>query len=177
MSLVGRAARNHPNMSTSHDVDDRATVRELFDPLHARFQFTVDAAAARHNTKLPRFWDIKDDGLLQDWNDERVWCNPPYSSIAPWVEKALASSGLTVLLLPANRTEQGWWQDLIEPNRDRGGRLTVEFIRGRQRFLAAGQTIIGANERPPFGVCLAVVEPGPPIVKQQSLFTGDDHGL
>ena len=91
---------------------------------------------------------------------ERVWCNPPYSSIEPWVRKAWAEHGVAeciVMLLPANRTEQTWWRDLVEPYRDRvGSPLRTEFIPGRLRFLKPGATTIGANERPPFGCCLLI---------------------
>lgn len=59
------------------------------------------------------------------------------------------------MLLPANRTEQGWWQDHVEPFR-RAGQVSVEFLRGRQRFIAPGADGIGPNERPPFGVCLLI---------------------
>src|SRR4051794_8806538 len=87
-------------------VDDRETTPEVFDPLHARFRFSIDVAAAPHNAKLPRFYTIEDDGLEQPWTGERVWCNPPYSSIEPWCEKAWTSHAeLVVMLLPANRTE------------------------------------------------------------------------
>lgn len=62
-----------------------------------------------------------------------------------------------VLLLPANRTEQRWWQDGIEPFRDRPhGPLRTEFIRGRTRFIAAGDTEIKPNARPPFGCVLCI---------------------
>jgi hypothetical protein len=92
-----------------------------------------------------------------------VWCNPPYSNIRPWVEKAWAEwlhgdVPLVVMLLPANRTEQGWWQDLVEPWRDRDGAPSVEFLRGRTRFIAPGADGIGPNERPPFGCCLLIWE-------------------
>lgn len=156
MSLVGRAARNHPQQRTRDVIDDRATVPEVFDPLDERFGFTIDVAAAEHNTKCPRFYDRDADGLTQPWDGERVWCNPPYSNIRPWVAKAWASDALIVMLLPANRTEQRWWQDLIEPYRDRGLGLTVEFLPGRLRFLAPGHLRVGPNERPPFGCCLAI---------------------
>lgn len=59
------------------------------------------------------------------------------------------------MLLPANRTEQGWWQRHIEPYR-RAGSLEVEFLKGRMRFLKPGQTEIKPNERPPFGCCLVI---------------------
>jgi hypothetical protein len=102
------------------EVDNLATTPEVFDPLHKRFRFTLDVAALPHNAKLPRFYTPDDDGLEQSWAGERVWCNPPYSSIEPWVQKAWNSGArLVVMLVPANRTEQGWWQRLVEPYRDR----------------------------------------------------------
>ena len=161
MSLVGFKAQNHEqqvliNGPRSH-VDDRGTTAEVFDPLHERFAFTIDVAAASHNAKLPRFYDIDQDGLAQSWAGERVWCNPPYSAIEPWCEKAWASrADLVVMLLPANRTEQGWWQRQIEPRRDQPGGVRVEFLPGRLRFLKPGQKHIGPNERPPFGCCIAI---------------------
>jgi phage N-6-adenine-methyltransferase len=160
MSLVGFKAQNHEQQvlvrgPRSH-VDDRATTPEDFAPWHERFRFTIDAAAAPHNAKLPRFWTIADDGLAQDWTGERVYCNPPYSSIEPWCEKAHRSGAeLVVMLLPANRTEQGWWQRQIEPQR-RASTVTVEFLPGRLRFLKPGQKHIAPNERPPFGCCLVI---------------------
>ena len=156
MSLVGFAARNHPQQKRNEAVDDRETTPEVFAELHARFRFTLDAAASAHNAKLPRFYSIEDDGLAQSWQGERVWCNPPYSDIAPWVAKAAVSGAeLVVMLLPANRTEQAWWQDHIEPGR-RAGSIEVEFLRGRMRFIAANDTQIRPNQRPPFGVCLVI---------------------
>jgi hypothetical protein len=102
------------------------------------------------------------DGLAQSWAGERVWCNPPYSSIEPWVEKAREEvnrpgtpAELVVMLLPANRTEQGWWQRHIEPER-RSHTLDVEFLPGRMRFIAHDAEAIKPNERPPFGVCLVI---------------------
>ena len=62
-----------------------------------------------------------------------------------------------VMLLPANRTEQKWWQTQVEPFRDRAGSgLRVEFLPGRMRFIKAGKLDVGPNERPPFGVCLLI---------------------
>ena len=141
------------------DVDDRATPPELFGPLDRRFGFTLDAAAASHNAKCERFYSIDDDGLRQSWAGEVVWCNPPYSGIRPWVEKAwleAPTARAIVMILPANRTEQGWWQELVEPFRDNGGAFTVEFLAGRQRFIQPGRDRVGPNERPPFGVCLLI---------------------
>ncbi len=164
MSLTRFAAKNHPQQVAAHgpkeEIDDRATHPELFGQLHRRFTFTVDVAAAPHNTKLPRYFTRDQDGLSQSWAGETVWCNPPYSDIQPWVAKAWTEAPLAgdiVMLVPANRTEQRWWHDLVEPYRDRAGSpLTVEFLPGRIRFLKRGQTVIGPNERPPFGCCLLI---------------------
>lgn len=164
MSLVGFKAQNHPQQvlvrSSQARVDDRGTTPEIFEPLHQRFGFTLDVAAAEHNAKLARYYTIDDDGLTRPWAGERVWCNPPYSAIEPWVAKAhTAAAELVVMLLPANRTEQGWWQRGVEPHR-RAGTLEVEFLPGRLRFLRAGQKHIGPNERPPFGCCLVIWSSG-----------------
>lgn len=164
MTLIGFRSANHPQQrekrGTAQDVDDRATHPSLFDPLHQRFGFTLDVAASARNTKCPRYFDRATNGLLQPWAGETVWCNPPYSAIAPWVRKAWDEHGTAdtiVMLLPANRTEQGWWMDLVEPYRDQpGSPLTVEFLRGRLRFIRADRDEIGPNERPPFGCCLLI---------------------
>lgn len=166
MSLVRFHARNHRQQTLiggpNHAVDDRATTPEVFDPLNERYAFSIDVAAAAHNTKVGRFYSIDDDGLQQSWAGERVWCNPPYSNIGPWVAKAweeFEQAQVIVMLLPANRTEQGWWQEMVEPFRDRpGSPLRVEFLRGRLRFIAAGKSEVGPNERPPFGCCLLIWE-------------------
>jgi phage N-6-adenine-methyltransferase len=165
VSLVGFKARNHRQQvgrrGPNPKVDDRATAPEDFDPLNERFLFTLDACAQAHNAKLPRYFTPEQDGLIQSWAHERVWCNPPYSDIRPWVAKAHyeilhGDAELVVMLLPANRTEQGWWQDLIEPWRDHEGGPRVEFLPGRMRFIAHDADGIRPNERPPFGCCLII---------------------
>jgi phage N-6-adenine-methyltransferase len=161
MSLVGFKAQNHIQQvlvnGPRNDVDDRGTTPEVFGPLHERFGFTVDVAAAPHNAKCERFYSIEQDGLAQDWAGERVWCNPPYSDIAPWVVKANGSSAaLVVMILPANRTEQRWWQEHVEPHRDKPDGIRCEFLPGRIRFIKPGQKHVGPNERPPFGCCLLI---------------------
>lgn len=170
MSVVGYKARNHPQQvdvrGARSDVDDRATPPEVFGPLQQRFGFTVDAAASAANAKLERFWTEADDGLAQSWAGERVYANPPYSypNLPAWVAKAWlewkdGAPDLIVMLVPANRTEQGFWQEYVEPYRDMpGSDLHVEFLPGRMRFLAPGQTGVGPDERPPFGCCLLIWE-------------------
>lgn len=164
MSLVGFSAKNHPQQTryagSKRHVDDRALPQEVFDLLIQReFQLSIDVAASEKNAKLPRFWTESDDALGKSWAKERVYCNPPYSAIAPWISKAWDEVGseIIVMLLPANRTEQKWWQNGIEPMRDKpGSPLRTQFLPGRLRFLKPGQQVVGPNERPPFGCVLCI---------------------
>lgn len=138
--------------------DDRALTPEDFATLNEEFRFTVDAAASSENAKLPKFFSIENSGLFNSWAGERVYCNPPYSEIYPWIDKAWreVDAPLVVLLIPANRTEQIWWQKGVEPFRDRGDVLTTRFLPGRIRFLKRGALKIDPNERPPFGCVLCI---------------------
>jgi phage N-6-adenine-methyltransferase len=178
MSIAGFKSANHPQQTAKRgardDVDDRGTEPEFFAKVSERFGgFTLDVAAAPHNAKCDTYFTAEDDGLSQSWVGERVWCNPPYSNIRPWVEKAWDESSwwthpngilakrsgapLIVMLLPANRVEQAWWQDLVEPYRDRpGSPLRVEFLRGRMRFHRPNWTPSPKGDRPPFGCCLLI---------------------
>lgn len=177
MSLVGFKGQNHPQQvgvrGAKDQVDDRGTPPELFAELSERFGgFTLDAAAAPHNAKCERFFSIEDDGLEQRWTG-RVWCNPPFSNLAAWLQKAWVAWAdphveLIVMLVPANRTEQAWWQNWVEPHRDRpGSHMRVEFLRGRLRFIRPGRSQVGPNERPPFGCCL--------LIWQRLASTGSEH--
>lgn len=122
--------------------------------------FTLDVAACEAAHCAPEWFGIETNGLLQMWSGN-VWCNPPFSSIDAWVEKAWSewrareARGLRSIsmLLPATRTEQPWWQRLVERYRDRGGALSVHFLPGRPRFRRPGSAELGA---PPFGCVLLV---------------------
>lgn len=123
----------------------------LFQALHAEFGFTVDAASFHHNAKLPRHWTIVEDGLSQDWNRERVFCNPPYGKgIGAWVEKAARSTSLAVLVVPV-RTECHWWCDwAVRANE-------IRFARGRVHFkLDDGRGGNQRGSRPVFATAVLV---------------------
>lgn len=159
MSFV---ARNRPQQTALRgpilDVDDRRTPPDLLAEarcLTAAPRFDVDVAATADNT-VTGFFLV--DGLAEDWWGN-VWCNPPFSDVRRWVERAWSqwtSGNLHVdsitMLLPANLTEQGWWQDLIEPYRDR--EIAVHFLRGRRRFDRPRWEKPAKGDRPPFGICI-----------------------
>lgn len=169
MSMAGFKASNHPQQTAKRGaddgVDDMGTPQDKFDEWSERFGgFTLDVAAAPHNAKCQDYITREDDGLRMPW-EGRVWCNPPYSDCGAWVRRAWDAwegdgCDLIVMLLPANRVEQAWWQDEVEPHRDRpGGPLHVEFLRGRMRFHRPGWTKPDKGDRPPFGNCLLIWGP------------------
>jgi phage N-6-adenine-methyltransferase len=166
MAISGFKATNHPQQTAKRgavdDVDDRGTDPDFVAALEVRFgEFDLDVAASPHNAKAPDFYTRADDGLGRSWYG-RVWCNPPYSDCGAWVRKAWSEwrssrPELIAMLLPANRVEQGWWQEHVEPYRDRpGSPLRVEFLRGRMRFERPDWTPGPKGDRPPFGCCLLI---------------------
>ncbi|EHI0030711.1 hypothetical protein J3Z89_002034 [Escherichia coli] len=54
--------------------DDWRTPYRLFHNLHREYSFSLDGAATKHDTLLPRFTD---DIHNQSWVGEKVFCNPP----------------------------------------------------------------------------------------------------
>lgn len=168
--IAGFQAANHP-LQVARDgavdhVDDRATPPEDFGPWAERFRFSIDVAAAPHNAKCERFYTREDDGLHKSWSGERVWCNPPFSDLGAWVGKAwhewfdacgAPGAELIVMLVPANRAEQGWWQEHVEPHRDRpGSPLRTEFLPGRIRFQFPPHIEPPKHNRPLFGCVLLI---------------------
>lgn len=113
--------------------DEWETPQDLFNELDAEFHFTLDVAASDENHKCARYFTKDQDGLLQDWSGEIVWCNPPYGKgvIEKWVEKAYRScreDGTIVVLLIPSRTDVGYFHRFILY------RSEIRFIRGRLKY-------------------------------------------
>ncbi|ENC8691854.1 DNA methylase [Escherichia coli] len=81
----------------------------LFKNLHREFIFSLDGAATKHDTLLPRFTD---DIHNQSWDGERVFCNPPYSDIPSFLLKA-AEADLAVFLIPYRPHTTYWLKHLF----------------------------------------------------------------
>ncbi len=105
------------------------TPASLFLPLHAEYGFTLDGAADKSNGLLPR-GSTADEPL--PWKGERVFCNPPWSDIRPFVELA-ADADLAVLLVPA-RTNARWFHRALELG------AVPRFFLGKPRFGDAKHT-------------------------------------
>lgn len=116
-------------MHFSSQTVDWATPQDFFDRLDAIFDFTLDPYASSKNAKCARYFTKEHNGLVQDWDGERVFMNPPYGrEMGAWVRKASEAKALVVCLLPA-RTDTRWWHDYVL-----GGGGHVIFLKGRLRF-------------------------------------------
>ena len=107
-----------------------ATPQDFFNNLNAEFNFTLDPCALPDNTKCSKFYTPEQNGLKQDWSNETVFCNTPYSDIKNWVEKAYneAKRGAKVVMLIPARTDTRYFHDFIY------GQHEIRFVRGRLKF-------------------------------------------
>ncbi len=106
--------------------DSRVTPPELYAALDAEFgPFTLDPCPLDTSSIAgASLWGK--DGLRGDWCGHRVFCNPPYTDIGPWLAKATEAL-VAVYLLPV-RSDCPWWHDYALHANE------LRFIRGRLRF-------------------------------------------
>lgn len=119
------------NALFSSKSEEWATPQALFDELDKEFHFTLDPCATPENAKCKKFYTKEDNGLLQDWHGETVFCNPPYGrKIGQWIEKAAteARGGATVVLLIPARTDTRYFHEHIYKKHE------IRFLRGRLHF-------------------------------------------
>lgn len=116
----------------SSRTDNWATPQDFFDELNTEFNFTLDPCADDENHKCKKYFTIRENGLLQDWEGHRVFCNPPYGKqIYKWVEKCYREGTkdktVVVMLIPA-RTDTKYFHDFIIH------RSEIRFVKGRLKF-------------------------------------------
>lgn len=104
---------------SSATVEWRTPVK-VYEELHREFQFDLDPCPLGGT----------EDGLatlLMPWQDRRVFVNPPYSKIRPWLDR-WREAELAVYLIPS-RTDCRWFHEVVLPHADE-----IRFIRGRLTF-------------------------------------------
>lgn len=140
---------------------DWGTPKEIFDPLNAEFNFTLDPCATEENAKCVRFYTVEDDGLSQSWANETVFMNPPYGrEISAWVKKAYEEVEATVVCLLPARTDTIWWHNYCMCADE------IRFIRGRIKF-------VGGKSSAPFPSAVVIFRRGKRSGRKNALLNAD----
>lgn len=108
-----------------------ATPQAFFDKLNEEFRFTLDPCSTHENAKCVNHYTRAENGLVQNWGAQRVFCNPPYGRELPqWVRKCYeeAQRGALVVMLIPSRTDTRWFHEYIY------GKAEIRFVRGRLKF-------------------------------------------
>lgn len=129
--------------------NDWETPQDFFDELNKEFNFTLDPCASEQSRKCEKYFTEKENGLLQDWSGEVVFCNPPYSAKEQdaWVKKCYEESchAVVVMLVPA-RTDTERFHKYILPHAE------IRFLKGRLTF-------VGAKNPAPFPTMVVIFRP------------------
>lgn len=102
--------------------DDYATPIKFYNKLNKEFNFNYDPCPLRSQI----------NGLETDWIGN-IYINPPYSNIAPFIEKGIkerekGNAKKLVYLIPI-RSDTKYWHDLIMPFASE-----IRFVKGRLNF-------------------------------------------
>ena len=142
----------------SSDKMDWETPPKLFDKLNQEFHFTLDPCATVETTKCETYFTKEQDGLVQSWEGETVFCNPPYGrEIGKWVKKCSEEgnkAGTTVVMFIPSRTCTKWFHEYIYK------KAIIRFIKGRLRFGDAKENAPFPSMIVIFGYNIFVPRPG-----------------
>ncbi|MBY6879736.1 adenine methyltransferase [Clostridium botulinum] len=117
----------------SSETDLWATPQDFFDKLNKEFNFDLDPCATHENAKCSKYFTKEIDGLKQDWQGYKVFCNPPYGRVLKdWVKKcyeeSLKPNTTVVMLIPA-RTDTKYFHEYIYHKVKE-----IRFVKGRLKF-------------------------------------------
>ena len=104
------------------------TPPEVFNTLNNEFGFVADMASTGANKLCELNFTEDDNSLSINWchavareysftcHRDYVWCNPPYSDIKPWVDKAIEAqlNGLGTVMLLNQDTSVGWFYEALQ---------------------------------------------------------------
>lgn len=136
---------------------DYQTPPELLEAIKFRLcieDFDIDVAASKENAIAPYYLSLEEgrDALINSWQVPEptngwAWCNPPYSDIAPWIDKAAyeARKGAYVAMLIPASVGSNWWA------------LASSFC--YQLFLSPRITFVGCDTPYPKDCALLIFTP------------------
>lgn len=145
------------------------TPQAIFDHYDKRFEFTCDVAADEDNKLCDEYFGEKSNALHQAGWGGVNWCNPPYSKILPWVEKAVLFAKIykqtTVMLIPAD-TSVKWFKLAYENCTE------CHLISGRISFInAETKKPVNGNNK---GSVIFIFDPLSPVKQSVHLIDRDE---
>lgn len=115
------------NIHFSSKTNDWSTPKDFYDELDREFHFTLDPCPLGWEKMNPTV--RPESGLTRSWDNEIVFCNPPYGrTINQWVKKASEAKGGTVVMLIPARTYTKYFHEYIYK------KAQIRFIKGRLKF-------------------------------------------
>ena len=141
---------DYKHLSTEHKSNTPENLRDLwqtpkslFRRLNWEFLFTADICASHENKLHPVYYTEDQDALTSPWFNVN-WCNPPYSDVTPWVDKAIEQyqQGKTIVMLVPSDTSVKWFKKAYDSCNE------VRFISGRISFInASTQLPVNGNNK------------------------------
>jgi hypothetical protein len=159
---IGHNSRNSRNSRRKQSGDEFGTPRPFVEFLLQYLVIHADMCSTAELAVVPMHFDIKADGLKQDWSRfHNIFCNCPYSNPLPWVRKCKEHGDMidhiAIALLP-NKCSPEWYTEWVAPFADVihiGRRL--QFIGGE--YYARDDSILAVWSRGALPKLLKACEP------------------
>ena len=95
--------------------------------LKKKFQFDIEAFATARNRRLVKYWSLMKekgssgiDAFSQNWNNQSIYMNPPFSRLHEVVQKIKNSDGSEFTVI-APKWNKSWWNELCVLAIESGG--------------------------------------------------------
>lgn len=151
------------HVTQTEDRDRRFTLYSTLDLIATKTgirEYDLDVCAEELAHVSPNYYSLErgQNGLILPWHGH-VWCNPPWSDLYRWTSRCWEmwkrGACKTISLLIPVRSEQPFWQQLVEPYRDQpNSPLKVHFLPRRQEFGSPNDPKKVKKGSPPFICCL-----------------------
>ena len=117
----------------SKNTDEWETPNAVFKLAEKRYgSFLFDVAAQKHNSKCLYY---SSDSLHIDWTQNN-WCNPPFSLIGEFIDKAVqeACLGKHTTMICKAATETKWFLKAVKHAKE------IVFLTPRVHYIGAGKS-------------------------------------
>lgn len=148
----------HDSTTPVSERDSWSTPQFIVDWLKSLYPIDIDLCASPSNAKCEKYLTKEMEALTMEWSQfgSFGFCNPPYSNIKPWIDKAVKEKdkGFTTVMLIPTPNGESYYHDVFRHASD------IIFITGRLSFLDSNFNPKGGNTR---GSCVVIFSKLPPL--------------